>query len=50
MAERAAHVLIDSAVVRIKHIVLLRQHVHGEAIDRHQLVRARYVDHNTDID
>lgn len=38
MTEWAAHVLVDSAVLWVIHIILLRQHVHGETIGRHKLI------------
>lgn len=33
-----AHVLVDSGMVRVNHIILLGQHVHGETILGHELV------------
>lgn len=32
------HVLVNPCMVRVKHTVLLRQHVHGKAIGGHELV------------
>lgn len=38
MAQRAAHVLVDPVVVGVDHVVLLGQHVHGEAVLGHEEV------------
>lgn len=38
MTERVAHILIHSAMLWIKHNVLLGQHVHCETIGCHELV------------
>lgn len=38
VGQRAAHVLVDSGVVRVEHIVLLGQHIHGETVLGHELV------------
>lgn len=38
MGQRVAHVLVDSGMVRVNHIILLGQHVHGETILGHELV------------
>ena len=38
MGQRAAHVLVDSGVVGVHHIVLPGQHVHGESILGHEQV------------
>lgn len=35
MGQRSGHVLVHPGVVRVKHIVLLGQHVHGETIGCH---------------
>lgn len=38
MGQGVAHVLVDPAVVGVKHVVLLGQHVHGEPVLGHELV------------
>lgn len=38
MGQGPAHVLVDPGVVGVKHVVLLGQHVHGEAVLGHELV------------
>lgn len=38
MGQGVAHVLVDPAVVRVEHVVLLGQHVHGEPVLGHELV------------
>ena len=38
MCHRMGHILIDSGMVRVEHIIFLGQHIHGEAILSHQLV------------
>lgn len=38
MGQGPAHVLVDPGVVRVQHVVLLGQHVHGEAVLGHELV------------
>lgn len=38
MGQGPAHVLVDSGMVRVNHIILLGQHVHGESILGHELV------------
>lgn len=48
MTEWAAHVLVDSAVLWVIYIILLRQHVHGETIGCHKLVLLGCIRQNTD--
>lgn len=38
VGQRAAHVLVDSGVVGVDHIILLGQHAHGETVLGHELV------------
>lgn len=38
VGQRVAHVLIDSGMFRVNHIILPGQHVHGETILGHELV------------
>lgn len=38
MGQGAAHVLVHSGMVRVNHIILKGQHVHGETILGHELV------------
>lgn len=38
VCQRVRHVLVNSGMLWVKHAVLLRQHVHGETIGRHELV------------
>lgn len=48
MTERATHVLVDSAMLWVIHIILLRQHVHGETIGCHKLVLLGCIRQNKD--
>lgn len=36
VSQRSAHVLIHVSMVRVKHIILFREHVHGETVLGHE--------------
>lgn len=38
VCQRSHHVLIHASVIRVKHIVLFREHVHGETILGHEQI------------
>lgn len=38
VSQWSAHVLIHVSVIRVKHIVLVREHVHGETVLGHEQI------------